>query len=821
MKQAATFTERTKQFWDWFTANEKKLSDMVQNRNERGNNEADVEFISEGVSILSEAIHFNIGGDHEFTFAVSGDSSLFFLLPYVTANLPEQFRNKWTFFPCMQGTDGQNFSFNMYDIMVDSDEVMVFAVPNGESKTADLFFYAKEWETLEDNSCYNAFYILMELVVGEALAHTCINDVGRTGSIEDGMFPLTQLEQWLTDHFLEDEEPPNPAERYFGYDKEPENSLLPREDIILGITSHFSLLNDYSNGEEEAYQFFEELGAKPVFLYYYFDDGEIDHRMALENRNVIIDKLEAEVLGERGSGQETGLVLGWALGERCAYIDLLLYDEHVFRERAEATLAETPHMVFCKEFKQDGQEILLTGRSAAGFTERLQQLAACDAFDKISEIIEDLPSEQRDHTINSIYFQALSDLEEYRREAKAGRTTIKQLQKWHNNNNHLKIIEAVEAIPESERDFERIKLLARAYTNRRLYNEAYTLLSAYRAEGENDALWNWRMGCSLCETGQRIEAIPYLKRAIKLGDDHPETARYLQMAERALKRKGVPYKKQVADLEKEYIGAGLGKHWNSMKGMLRNAIDIGLIRCDENDLPRGTSKIGGLPDLPKNVEWFTHNGEPMMFIAQINFAETKPFDIDGLLPDSGILYLFYSIGGEWGHDPEHKDNKRVYYYNGDMGVLERKRIPEDLPEGCRFPAAKPAFDFSPNMPDIWSSLLNFELADEEAQSFLEMHDSYTRINKLLGHSDNIQDGMEWECELVTNGLNPAGENGYEDPRAVKLKANAPKWRLLLQIDSNSESDMLWGDEGRIYLWILEDALLRRDFENTWLIIQCY
>ena len=33
--------------------------------------------------------------------------------------------------------------------------------------------------------------------------------------------------------------------------------------------------------------------------------------------------------------------------------------------------------------------------------------------------------------------------------------------------------------------------------------------------------------------------------------------------------------------------------------------------------------------------------------------------------------------------------------------------------------------------------------------------------------------------------------------------------------------MQWGDVGRIYYWIRDDALLNREFDNTWLVLQCY
>ncbi|MBT30166.1 MAG: hypothetical protein CMO01_10950 [Thalassobius sp.] len=94
-------------------------------------------------------------------------------------------------------------------------------------------------------------------------------------------------------------------------------------------------------------------------------------------------------------------------------------------------------------------------------------------------------------------------------------------------------------------------------------------------------------------------------------------------------------------------------------------------------------------------------------------------------------------------------------------------------------------------------------------------------NKVLGHSDNIQNGMEVECEFVSNGINYGDENCLEESKSKKLEQNAENWSLLLQIDSNDALNMMWGDSGRIYYWIKNDDLLNRNFDNCWFCLQCY
>ena len=368
----STFTQRVRDFWQWFTENEEKLSDLIANPNRMGGSEDTVAFINHGIALLHEDLQFNMGGDHEFTFAVSGADERFFLLPYVTANLPEQFREKWTFFSCMQSVGGKEFGFQMHGTRAGNDDVMVLPVPDEEDKRADLRFFAAPWAELEDNNCYGAFYTLMEITIGEALAHSCVGEVTRADAAEEGMIPLTQLEQWMLDHLCKEGKVPDPAQNYFVYQLEPEDGPLPRKDIFIG-SGHFApIINGYYSGKDGSYDTFSAFGAKPVFLYYTYENRDT----MLEERNALMDKIEAEVLGERGSGQEIGLVFGGAAGQRYAYIDLLLYDEAAFFEKIQALLQEFPRVMLCKEFRAEGEVRRLTNGAGDGTQEDTQEQQA-------------------------------------------------------------------------------------------------------------------------------------------------------------------------------------------------------------------------------------------------------------------------------------------------------------------------------------------------------------------------------------------------------------------------------------------------------------
>jgi uncharacterized protein YwqG len=75
--------------------------------------------------------------------------------------------------------------------------------------------------------------------------------------------------------------------------------------------------------------------------------------------------------------------------------------------------------------------------------------------------------------------------------------------------------------------------------------------------------------------------------------------------------------------------------------------------------------------------------------------------------------------------------------------------------------------------------------------------------------------------LASNGLFFGDASGYEDPRAKELEAGVGEWRLLLQIDTDDDLDLMWGDCGMLYFCVKEQEARVGNFENCWVVLQCY
>lgn len=283
---------------------------------------------------------------------------------------------------------------------------------------------------------------------------------------------------------------------------------------------------------------------------------------------------------------------------------------------------------------------------------------------------------------------------------------------------------------------------------------------------------------------------------------------------------------------------GLDAYFKQLKPHLRNAIHLEISAQQESDIPIGVSKIGGLPDLPDTFTWpsetrikakrqFFFFGKktsstevrPLSFIAQINFAEIKGLDIDDLLPSGGIAYFFYcSDQDSWGYDPAQKDKFRVLFYDGDSSNLKRINFPSDLPDFGKYKPCRVEASQATSLPSL--ELIDNIFKAERDFQFYEHFEGHAFINKVLGHADVIQNEMELECELVSNGLYCGNSSGFKNPLAKTLEPKAKNWRLLLQIDSNNEAGMMWGDLGRLFFWIKIEDLIERRFDRMWMILQC-
>lgn len=279
------------------------------------------------------------------------------------------------------------------------------------------------------------------------------------------------------------------------------------------------------------------------------------------------------------------------------------------------------------------------------------------------------------------------------------------------------------------------------------------------------------------------------------------------------------------ELQERLHAIGLHAYWQAAQTHVRNAIHMQTRAIKTlDDLPLGASRIGGVPDLPPGVDWPMRGHWPLSFIAQINLAESHPFDTEQRLPARGMLYLFYDTQDmPWGFDPKDCTSFKVLYLEVDASALVRTAQPEQLIEDYRLDAAGIQFDQCLSLPSPYSHSLHHFTPDEaEIEALRDWQNLMPKpAHQLLGHSDNIQGNMELECQLVSHGLYCGDETGYQDPRAQTLAPGASDWLPLMQIDSDDLCNWMWCDCGILYVWIRQQDLAARNFDNCWVILQCF
>jgi uncharacterized protein YwqG len=282
-------------------------------------------------------------------------------------------------------------------------------------------------------------------------------------------------------------------------------------------------------------------------------------------------------------------------------------------------------------------------------------------------------------------------------------------------------------------------------------------------------------------------------------------------------------KKRVVDQARQ---RGLARVADQLASALTTSLRLKTEAVTEGKLEVGRSRLGGTPDLAPGMSWPVCNGVPMAFMAQIPLSEVAAHDPDTRLPRSGMLYFFYEAKEQRsGFDPKDRDNWKVLYHDGDLGLLQPAEPPANLPEESRFRCCPVTFATEISVPPYESETVErLRLSDTEGDAYVGLLDALERrepIHRLLGYPEPIQGDMQEECQFASNGVYLGGGDSESEARRPDLRKGITDWQLLLQIDSDDSLGTMWGDAGRIYFWIRTQELKNRDFGKVWLVLQCY
>lgn len=101
-----------------------------------------------------------------------------------------------------------------------------------------------------------------------------------------------------------------------------------------------------------------------------------------------------------------------------------------------------------------------------------------------------------------------------------------QVEQWYEEDEHQNIVDALEAIPVANRDYEVVGQLGRAYNNVGRYEDALAQFAQVAEQGEDDSAWHYRSGYSYYFLGRFEEGVRAFTKALEL-DPEDEHARNL------------------------------------------------------------------------------------------------------------------------------------------------------------------------------------------------------------------------------------------------------------------------------------------------------
>ncbi|MDQ7090683.1 MAG: YwqG family protein [Methylococcales bacterium] len=251
----------------------------------------------------------------------------------------------------------------------------------------------------------------------------------------------------------------------------------------------------------------------------------------------------------------------------------------------------------------------------------------------------------------------------------------------------------------------------------------------------------------------------------------------------------------------------LQKNWEQLKPHVSHLYRSALRLSKTNQITQ--TKLGGKPSVDLNsFQWPHSGGEPLAFVAQLDLTELARTLVIKWLPITGILLFFYDIetmpsglntedSGLW---------KIIYSTKADTEA----NFPYQLAAEFQFDTYYLNATKITQLPSLERSYVTaLQLTDVQKIAYEELYDREIGdqpSHQVAGFPDCIHDDtMEKKCHQL-----------------VETKGNKKdNWRLLLQLDSDENAEMIWGDCGVLYFWVRERDACVANFDDVRLIFQCY
>ena len=543
------FRERTEDWWETFAEMEAELRQMMD---EDKDHTRGAELVAQMEGALNQAfdeISFEMGFNgekYELILTPEGDKVKLFELCYFQKHAPKEVLEHWNILVGRQPS--QNIGLRTEDGWdISGEDVQIWLEEQGENSFAISAYCEKLLPMLQEaeGRVWWMLTTLTDQILGEIPHMRYIDsfDVLEEPKAEPSML-MSQLPDALKERGLKlSTDPEAYLESYLGYEMKPNEDPDAdwRLDVMVGSTNCVPLINGYLNADNDFMDDLHADGAVAGFFCYPLDT--LREEEGSEKIFDFRDKLE-EVF-TTGDGPEVLTLTGGATGLFCGYVDFIAWDIQTALQMA-------------KEFFEDSEipwASFHTFRREAGTVNlKTPPEEGPDDEDQVPELDETLTG------MDYIPYTPQNE-EEF----------FQQLEQWNDEDEYTRCIQALNAIPEDQRNYRTAFALARALENYAVLGDhheeppyykaekallrAIELLELVREEGQDKAQWNMRMAYGYQYLyHQEEKAIPYAQRWAELDPEDEDAPAVIQACQEEIAKRA----EAEAEDESDHTGVFTG-----------------------------------------------------------------------------------------------------------------------------------------------------------------------------------------------------------------------------------------------------------------------
>ncbi|OUP18756.1 hypothetical protein B5F29_10760 [Lachnoclostridium sp. An196] len=568
------FRERTEDWWETFAEMEAELRQMMDEDKDHTRGAELVAQMQETLNLVFDEISFEMGFNgekHELILTPEGDKVKLFELIYFQKHAPKEVLEHWNILVGRQPL--QNIGLRTEDGWdISGDDVQIWLEEQGENSFAISAYCEKLLPMLREaeGRVWWMLTTLTDQVLGEISHMWYIDDFNVLEEPKaEQSFLLSQLPDKLKEKGANlSTDPEAYLNSYLGYKMEPNKDPEAdwRLDVMAGSTNCVPLINGYLDADNDFMDALHADGAVAGFFCY-----PLDTLREEEGTDKIFDfRDKLEEVFTTGDGPEILTLTGGATGLFCGYVDFIAWDIRAVLQKA-------------KEFFKDSDipwATFHTFRREAGTV-------------NLKTPSEEEQAPELDETLTGMDYISYTPQNE--------EAFFQQLEQWNDEDEYTRCIQALNAIPEDQRNYRTAFALARAlenyaiigdhdegtpnYKGDKALHRAIEVMESVREEGQDKAPWNMRMAYAYQYLyGQEEKAIPYAQRWAELDPEDENAPAVIQECQKEIAKRAEAESEDESDHTGVFTGFVLlsKAEWDK-KQFIRDMKEKWDIAVDEYD----------------------------------------------------------------------------------------------------------------------------------------------------------------------------------------------------------------------------------------------